>query len=88
MRLINADALKDYYGKWSNNHTEFLKPEIDRYIDAQPTIDPANLRPKGEWVVLGDADYQCSQCGFRFTSGDPITKFPYCRCGADMRGAT
>lgn len=39
MRLIDADALKDFYGKWSNKHTEFLKPEVDRYIDVQPTID-------------------------------------------------
>jgi hypothetical protein len=52
MRLIDADALKDYYGKWSNNHTEFLKPEIDRYIDAQPTIDPESLRKKGEWDMF------------------------------------
>lgn len=39
MRLIDADSLKEYYGKWSNKHTEFLKPEVDRYIDIQPTID-------------------------------------------------
>lgn len=39
MRLIDADALKEFYGKWSNKHTEFLKPEVDIYIDRQPTID-------------------------------------------------
>ena len=36
------------------------------------------------WEELGVADYKCSRCGFRFTSGDPITMFPYCRCGAHM----
>jgi len=47
-------------------------------------IDPESLRPKGRWELMGEADYKCSVCGFRFTSGDPIEMFPYCRCGAKM----
>ena len=38
------------------------------------------------WVKLGEADYQCSSCGFRFTSGDDISEFKHCRCGAKMDG--
>ena len=51
-----------------------------------PTIDPESLRPKGRWERTGEADYKCSVCGFRFTSGDPIEMFPYCRCGCKMEG--
>ena len=42
-RLIDAEALKKFYGKWSNKHTEFLKAEVDAYIDAQPTIDAVEV---------------------------------------------
>jgi hypothetical protein len=40
----------------------------------------------GRWEKLGEADYKCSVCGFRFTSGDPIELFTHCRCGAKMDG--
>lgn len=40
----------------------------------------------GRWEELGAADYQCSRCGFRFSSADPIAMFQYCRCGAKMGG--
>lgn len=50
------------------------------------SIDPETLRPKGRWELMGEADYKCSVCGFRFTSGDPIEMFPYCRCGCKMEG--
>lgn len=43
-------------------------------------------RPEGRWERTGEADYKCSVCGFRFTSGDPIEMFPYCRCGCKMEG--
>lgn len=36
------------------------------------------------WIKHGEADYECSNCGFRFTSPDPIEAFPYCRCGCKM----
>lgn len=39
----------------------------------------------GYWERLGEADYKCSECGFRFTSSDPISMFRYCRCGVKMR---
>ena len=38
----------------------------------------------GRWEQMGESDYKCSVCGFRFTSSDPIAMFPYCRCGARM----
>lgn len=39
---------------------------------------------RGRWELMSEADYKCSVCGFRFTSGDPIEMFPYCRCGCNM----
>lgn len=52
MRLIDADALKDCYGKWTDDHMEFVKLEIDGYVDMQPTIDPESLRP--QWISVED----------------------------------
>lgn len=40
----------------------------------------------GQWEQVAEADYKCSVCGFRFTAGDSISMFPYCRCGARMDG--
>lgn len=65
-RLIDADALKDFYGKWSNEHTEFTKPEVDHYIDVQPTIEAEPVR-HGRWELHGNDDdcgcsYFCSEC--------------------------
>lgn len=40
----------------------------------------------GQWEQVAEADYKCSVCGFRFTTGDPIFMFQYCRCGAKMDG--
>lgn len=51
-----------------------------------PTVDTVEV-VHGRWELMGEADYKCSVCGFRFTSGDPISMFPYCRCGAKMDGA-
>ena len=38
----------------------------------------------GRWIEEEPAVYKCSECGFTFTTGDPIEKFVYCRCGAKM----
>lgn len=84
MRLIDADALKEFYGKWSNKHTEFLKAEVDGYIDAQPTIDAEPVRHgRWEWYEdwgpstwleppdLDKAGWKCSNCGIDL--GDYLT---------------
>ena len=50
-------------------------------------------RPKGEWVKLGVNNnrtfYKCSKCGFVVLVRDSETvntTYPFCTCGADMRG--
>ena len=48
-------------------------------------------RPKGEWIVLVDADNiqtcKCSICGrIADIANREFDKFPYCHCGAKMKG--
>ena len=40
----------------------------------------------GKWIKREDCVYQCSECGFQFTTADDISKFKFCRCGAKMDG--
>ena len=76
MRLIDADALKEFYGKWANRNTEFMKGEIDGYIDAQPTIEAEPVRHgRWEWYEewgpstwleppdIINAGWKCTECG-------------------------
>ena len=55
-------------------------PKCKHFMDKEEYIKPEY----GRWVQLGITDFQCSRCGFRFTSGDPIAMFSHCRCGAKM----
>lgn len=45
-------------------------------------------RPKGKWIILDDCEYfmaQCSVCG-KIEDSRMVKNYPFCRCGADMRG--
>lgn len=54
-------------------------------------------RPQGEWILIDDVDdpldrlnrYKCSECGriIRIYDHQTLSDYPYCHCGADMRGA-
>lgn len=50
-------------------------------------------RPTGKWLEnkgkdLRDCFYTCSQCGrtINVICGETLSDFPFCHCGADMRG--
>ena len=60
-------------------------PRLAYVIDSVPAADAVKV-VHGKWEQMGEADYKCPVCGFQFTSGDPISMFPYCRCGAKMDG--
>ena len=52
---------------------------------------PYEERPQGEWIVLVDADNiqtcKCSICGRMVDIANrEFDKFPYCHCGAKMKG--
>jgi hypothetical protein len=90
------DKWEFFYGQragrelWADKPSEVQDQDIaDFNRDIQivrSALSFETLRPKGRWELMGEADYKCSVCGFRFTSGDPIEMFPYCRCGAKMEG--
>lgn len=97
MRLIDAERLCENCKDFPQCKGEF-KAECAVYVEvaAQPTIDPASLRPKGEWIYNTD-DFtpkkRCTNCGYNkpLVAGEAIKQEPdnYCpNCGADMRGET
>lgn len=80
-RLIDAYKLENLVR--SNSARYHHVDDIVAAIVGQPTVDAVEV-VHGRWEQLGEADYKCSECGFRFTSGDPISKFLFCRCGTKM----
>ena len=102
MRLIDADALLNEIDRIYKDHYinscyqfihDFFRAMFRRILKA-PTIDPANLRTKGEWIYNTD-DFtpkkRCTNCGYNkpLVAGEAIKQEPdnYCpNCGADMRG--
>ena len=90
MRLIDADALLEKV--WDVDCRCGYVQVVDRAdIETAPTIDPEDLRPKGEWVRPTKIDGRtfnvphCSACGGVPCGVDEHTHF--CpNCGADMRG--
>lgn len=103
MRLIDADALRDTVKgekeKAEKNIQDKLALSISKIvlgwcidkIAAAPTIDPEELRPKGEWKRVEDSEcywYECSECG-----EPPLKHYKYdcfsnyCpNCGLKMEG--
>ena len=72
------------------DHGESYSPDMSKI----PTIDPEDLRPKGEWKVywcdtsmIGHEYESCSNCGCEIFDTDKFWNCNYCpNCGADMRG--
>lgn len=91
MRLIDADALlKNRFNMYTGFQGKVPVVAV-RDVDEAPTIDPEELRPRGEWIERQepiswceddvDVFYECSSCGL-CAPGE--TNF--CpNCGADMR---
>lgn len=90
MRLIDADALKD----WFQNHViigsdgkmRYSGKYIESIIDEQPTVETEPVR-HGYWMIRG-GDMWCSECGYEDVTefGEP-EDYHYCpNCGARMGG--
>ena len=93
MRLIDADKL--YPDCMTKNGTLAISQS---QIANAPTVEPERL--KGAWDFIDKLDddnfpmdkgadiYQCSACGRRIWtfSKEPTSFYPFCHCGADMRG--
>lgn len=67
---------------------------MNRARDCVEDFDAADVveRKRGEWVKVQcwatKAKYRCSVCGREIMSATKVNmeKYPYCHCGADMRG--
>lgn len=97
MRLIDADALLEkvqFRLPAINTHFELANKFVEitrRLISEEPTIDPEELRPTGEWKYKWDAERDpkrlfvrivCSECNLH--TGQ---KSNYCpNCGCRMNG--
>lgn len=63
---------------------------IDAIVENAPTVEPK----KGKWIRITNKAapiqmWNCSECGRtveKNTVLDPDIFFPFCHCGADMRG--
>ena len=62
---------------------EYATMLVPRVLKNLPTADVVEVK-HGEWIILGECDFQCPECGFRFTSPDDISMFKFCRCGLKM----
>ncbi len=88
MRLIDADAFKEWLMKNSINERELEESrQIGMWIDSFPS---AESRKKGKWELHTDERfdidyYKCSVCGYEPYRKMDISNF--CpNCGCDMRG--
>ena len=90
MRLIDRDTLGlsgiEIF-MCNGDYKEALKMLIDK-IERAPTIEE---RKKGKWIQFPNhMAYKCSECGrvIQTTDGQRnVSKhYPFCHCGADMRG--
>ncbi len=92
-KVIRADEAKVELKKfcsWFDSPVQtpqdkLAKAVIKQCIEIIDKLEPVEV-VHGRWEEIGAADYQCSRCGFRFSSADPIAMFQYCRCGAKMDG--
>lgn len=91
MRLIDADALIERIKYSFHNHE---RVRIDTVTETflteycSSTINPEDLRPKGEWIVCGDGEnvpWMCSHCGKTTAHKYKVTYGKFCpNCGAKM----
>ena len=91
MRLIDADALREYWLNGGSNENIYNTNDFLYELDKAPTIGPESLRPHGEWKhTSSSADpfcevWECSCCGAEDENG---CCYNYCpNCGAKMGGA-
>lgn len=83
--LISRKALCDYA---LNQKDKSVTPnDIMQFSSAQPE------RQKGEWIEISSIShtYKCSECGRLLVNimdgkNNVARNYPYCHCGADMRG--
>ena len=82
-RLIDADALKEYFFRPYYNEESNSNIDIGHIIDDQPTVNSSAQpeRKRGEWTD----DNACPFCGFHPWYERDIHTLSFCpNCGARM----
>ena len=88
MRLIDADALREYWLYNGLNENIYDTNDVLESIDEQPDVDPESLRPTAKWIEAPDEGAYgsweaCSRCAWE--SRWASSKYKYCpHCGARM----
>ena len=84
-------SLDDWYGLSEKGKTAFHMAitALDMAIKALE-----QEHPKGKWIKIDSYDrrdhfYACSECGrlINIICNAHLEDYPFCHCGADMRGA-
>ena len=91
---IDAFGLSEKTRKYGGDHSGYdtrMLYEIQDILESLPSAQPE--RQKGEWIEISSIShtYKCSVCGrllVNITDGknNVAKNYPYCHCGADMRG--
>lgn len=79
---VETYANEHNYVLWTEEMSEKALALIEAVIKADRN------RPKGEWLIIDDCENftaKCSVCG-RIEDSRMVNKYPFCHCGADMRG--
>ena len=91
MRLIDADALREYWLYNGLNENIYDTNDVLESIDEQPDVDPESLRPTAKWIEAPDEGAYgsweaCSRCAWE--SRWASSKYKYCpHCGKRMVNA-
>ena len=86
-------VLKEIPVLWNGNgDKDYCMETLRDFVAELPPVTPT--RKVGKWIKVTDTEfgigYKCSECG-RFiltesVDGRKLKDYPYCHCGADMRG--
>lgn len=89
MRLIDADALKEYIDCGHlRSPTELCFSELNvvRMLDKQPSVDAKPVK-HGRWAYEGDGWFFCEECKKYVVCVSGTAEMNYCNhCGAKMEG--
>lgn len=86
MRLIDADALREYWLENGLNERAYDTNDFLSSIDDAPTVEAHTAVRHGRWVKDGEVCV-CSECGEEHAWDE--YRATYCEdCGAKMDGGT
>lgn len=86
-----ANGVLIWCGRTGGKTMTTVLSALKKMVDNAPTVDAVEV-VHGRWEQVQrwatKAKYRCSVCGREIMSATKVNieKYPYCHCGADMRG--